>query len=235
MLPMPSLEIRPKAGLPLQASKWLKSPILIDGNEMQSLLTALGDFWIFRTSGVTRQGEGLISTEEFLFHYTEYVEALRQGKQVDEERIRPYFSAIFTLTPRAVYAVYLPNQQQLIKVDQPVIQLQHHKFTYSTLDGKFRSMVLGSNSISWGVQFSYPQLYQDANFQVKQVRVGEAFPNTALFHKLQKWVRYHTVATPFLIGPQRINVPIRLGKQCFEWINAHPQLVIKSLQIESSS
>lgn len=227
------LSVRLKAAPPLQASKWLKCPVLLDLDEMKDLLQTLGDFWIFMVSGVLRSTEGEITQAEFLTEYGRYIDTLKEGKFPDEQQTRPYFSTVFTTTIDALYEVVLPNQQKLIRVERPVIQLQSHRFDYSPVDGKFRSMVLGQNSIQWGIQFSYPQLFQDAACQVKQVRESEEFPNTLLFKRMQKWVRDHTTATPFLVENKRINVPIRLGKKCFSWINQHPQLNAKGLVVLS--
>lgn len=220
----PVLRERPQAGQALQASKWLQIPLLLDTAEMKDLLDTMGELWIVLTTGVTQKGAGFISKEEFLNCYQAYVEALKTGEMPSDSRIRPYFSAALTCTLDPLYTVPVGESQQLIKVDRPVIQLQQHRFDYSNADGKFRSMVFGMNSILWGIQFSYPQLFQDEHLQVKQVREIAEFPNTAVFKRLQKWVRVNTVATPFIVEGRLINVPIRLGKQCFSWINNHPQL-----------
>lgn len=227
----PPLSVRLKAAPPLQASKWLKCPVLLDRNEMEGLFQALGDFWIFAVSGVLRSTEGEIKQTDFLIEYGHYVEALKRGELPDEQQVRPYFSTIFTASTDMLYEIALPNQQKLIRVERPVIQLQSHRVDYSPVDGKFRSMVLGQNSIQWGIQFSYPQLFQDAACQVKQVRESEEFPNTILFKRMQKWMRDHTTVTPFLVENNRINVPIRLGKSCFSWINQHPQLQAKGIMV----
>jgi len=45
-----------------------------------------------------------------------------------------------------------------------------------------------------------------------------------LFQKIKVWIRDNTRATPFLVDGERKNVPMRLGKKCFSWINTHPGL-----------
>ena len=227
------LRQRSKATLPLQASKWLHCPVLVDVAEMQDLLHVLGEFYIVLATGVTKQGEGFLTTEEFIDGYFCYIEALKKGEIPLNPRIRPYFSTIVTRTLDPLYSVPVGENQQLIKIDKPVIQLQSHRFNYSKADGKFRSMVFGQDSIYWGIQFSYPQLYQDEQYVVKPVRETEEFPNTSLFKILQRWVRAHTIATPFLVGGKQVNVPIRLGKNCFSWINSHPQLAENCLTVKT--
>jgi hypothetical protein len=228
---IPSIPLQATVSGSLQASKWQKLPILIDIDEMQSLLSMLGQFWIVQVSGLIPVGQALISQETFLEVYSHYLSNLKNGENATDARVRSYFSSVWTTSLEALYAVKVNEQQCLVKVKQPVVQLQAHRFDYSFADGTFRSMVMGQESISWGIQFSYPHLYQDENLQVLTVREGPQFPNTALFKQLQKWVRSHTIATPFEVEGKRVNVPIRLGKQCFHWINTLPQLQAKGLRV----
>jgi hypothetical protein len=224
--------VKPTASGVLQASKWLSYPVLIDADEMQALFDELRDFEIYLVSGVSKRGEGRISKEAFLQLYRAYIEALREGILLPESAYRSVFSSVFTATSDALFAVPIEPDKQLIKIEKPVIQLQSHRISYSSVDGKFRSMVWGPDSITWGIQFSYPQIFQHAETkQVIQVAETTDFPNTALFRRLQRWGRHHTTATPFLVEGERINVPVRLGKQCFSWINRHPQLIEKKLSV----
>ena len=176
-------------------------------------------------------GQEIISQKAFLDVYQHYIDAIKKGENPTDPRVRPYFSAVFTTSLESLYAVKVNEDKCLVKVQQPVVQLQAHRFDYSLADGTFRSMVMGSDSIQWGIQYSYPHLYQDENFQVLTVRDGPQFPNTSLFKKLQQWVRSQTIATPFEVDGKRVNVPIRLGKQCLSWINTHFQLRAKALRV----
>jgi hypothetical protein len=198
-------------------SKFLLVPVLLDSAEMKALFAELGDFFIFDVSRVLDDGE--ISRGEFLSVYAEYVEGLKRGEVITS----PWFSSCFTTTEETIETIVVPDGRAMRKACAPVVQLQPHTFTYSTDDGKFRSMVRGEGAISWGIQFSYPQLFEDPKSR-DIVKVDGTFPNTPFFRALQRWVRHHTRPTPFEVEGRRINVPIRLGKQCFEWIDQHPQL-----------
>lgn len=224
---------RQTAGYSLQASKWQKCPILIDPEEMRDLFQTLGDFYIVQISGVLPLGEELVEKKDFQEIYSQYIEGLKQGMLPTDPRTRSYFSSVFTLDLNALYRVKVNDTSSLVKVVQPVIQLQAHRFDYFPADGSFRSMVMRADSISWGLQFSFPHLFQDENFIVHTVREEQKFPNTALFKKLQGWVRSHTLATPLEIEGKITNVPIRLGKQCLPWINHHPQLLAKGLKVKN--
>lgn len=226
-----SIPLTSKIKTTLQASKWQKCPVLLEVQEMQQLLTVLGKFWMVQISGLIFAGQEIIAQNAFLEVYAYYLAALKRGESCSDSRLRPYFSSVWTTFLNALYAVPVQENQHLVKVQQPVIQLQAHRFDYSFADEKFRSMVLGPDSVQWGIQFSYPHLYQDDNLQVFTVREGDQFPNTLLFKRLQQWVRSNTVATPFEVQGKHTNVPIRLGKQCFSWINTHPQLQAKGLRV----
>lgn len=227
---LPDLSTPQKEGF-LQVSKSRKIPLLIDVDEMKSLFDELGSFHIFDVSRPITLIEGEISKEAFLKIYQSYIRALKEGNLPDEPLLRPFFSSVITCDPSAVYAFELPNGKVLLKNRMPVIQMQRHHFIYSD---DFYSGVMGEGSITWGIQFSYPQLYIDPKTQeIGKIVKASQFPNSTLFHTLTKWVRNHTSPTPFLVEGKKINQPMRLGKNCFEWINRHPALVGRGLSIQN--
>lgn len=217
---------------PLQASKWLKCQALLETEEMHQLLEAMGTLHFFLSGCLSKRGEGEITKESFLNHYDAYVSCLREGKLPDLTIYRQWFSPALTASTDALYAILVSEDQQLVRIAKPIIQLQAHNLGYSPVDGKFRSMVFGNDSTPWGIQFSYPQLYQDnVTKQVEQTRHSSQFPNTELFQILQKWLRTHSIPTPFSVDNVVQTVPIRLGRQCIPWINRHPQLISKGIRV----
>lgn len=231
----PSLRIStPGQNPPIEVSKWLRIQLLVDQEEMKRLVESLPSFHMFAVSGVMKCDQTLIAPEDFLREYSDYVSILQRGELPDENTYSRVFPTVWTSTMDALYAILVGEDQQLVRIAKPVIQLQHHRFDYSPFDGKFRSMVLGKETTMWGIQFSYPQLYKDpATHEIIMLNDGKAYPNTALFRKLQKWVRDNTIVTPFIVNGEQINVPIRLGKQCLSWINTHPQLAGKNLSVKN--
>jgi hypothetical protein len=216
----------------MQVSKWLEVQALIDAEEMEALFEALGDFSIYLAGALTPLGEGIVTKPQFLSVYKKYVDGLKIGQLPHEEEYRSLFSSVFSVNSECLYAIPFDNGKQLIRLLKPAVQLQAHSMDYTVSDGKFRPMVFGVDSILWGIQFSYPQLYLDPTTkEVLQVRENVFFPNSALFHALQKWMRHNTIPTPFLVEDKKINVPMRLGKQCLRWIQNHPQLAIKNLRV----
>ncbi len=217
---------------PLQASKWLDHAMLLDAQEMVELIEALGTFYMYSVSGVTEQGQEGISQEVFLNAYKEYVTALKTGILPDESRYRQLLSSAWTLFPDHLRVIDVGGGRQLVRAIKPVVQVQLHRLDYSSHEGKFRSMTFGADQILWGVQFSFPQMYKD--FATDEIiQSASLLPNYPLFSRLQRWVREHTVPTPFLVEERLINVSMRLGKRCFSWISHHPQLVAKNIGIKS--
>ena len=117
----------------------------------------------------------------------------------------------------------------MVKVCEPIVQIQVHQMSYSPVDGEFRPMVMSRESIFWGLQFSFPQIYQDPK-SLELLEVEEGI-NLELFQSVRRWIRDNTAPTPMVVGGGRVNLPIRLGKKCFSWINNHPQLKAKQLSV----
>ena len=213
----------------LQVSKSRMLPILVDGDEMRELFAFLKTFEIFDVSRKVTAQQARISKEDFLKVYDGYVEGIKKGKLIDETDLRPYFSSVFTVTSDALYAIEVGKDQFLIKPRCPVVQLKRFHFIYTD---SFHPGVMGEGSVTWGIQFSYPQLYLDPKTNaIGKVEKNEHFPNTELFQKIAKWVRDHTSPTPFAVQGKTVNQPIRLGKKCFGWINNHPRLKGKNLYV----
>jgi len=228
-MPLPLDVSSPASEGQLQVSKSRMLPVLIDSNEMEDLFSHLGSVYLLDGSRPIAEEQFFIAKEAFLNAYRSYVDALKSGESPDEAALRPFFSAMLTLDPKLLYAMPLPNGKFLVKAKRPVIQLKRHHFIYTD---RLYSGVMGEGSITWGIQFSYPQLFLDPKTQkALKVDKSESFPNSELFHKLAKWVRHHTVATPLLFEGERKNQVIRLGKQCFSWINNHPGLKKSQLEV----
>lgn len=198
---------------------------------MDALLTLL-DSQIFIASEVVSEKNASLSKEQFLTIYADYIAALESGFLPDVNRIRAAFSSIVTKNSDLLYAMPLGTDRYFIRAIRPIIQLQMHQFFFSKIDATFHPMVLGKESVFWGIQISYPQIYQDPKTGAFcKVTASSEFPNTELFMKAAKWLRHATLPTPFLYQEKRINSSMRLGKDCFSWINNHPQLQSQGLRV----
>jgi len=213
----------------LQIAKSLQAPLLLDVSEMQALFDLLGAVYCYRTGTLLKEEEIVITKERFLDTYRSYIEALKQGT-MPIANYKLNFALALSKASDALIAAKLDDGRVIARVVKPVIQMQALSVHYSHIDNKFRPMAFGPDSFSWGILFSYPQICQDPEtMRILKVEETEDFPNTQLFRLLQKWQRRETIPTPFLVGGEKINVPIRLGKRCLSWVNQHPQL--KQLQL----
>lgn len=199
-----------------QASKWLKVQVLLDPEEMNDFLGSLAPFWIFPLTGLVDGAP--ISPSVFCEKYAHWIEGLKKGRIPSSEDLRKLVACAFTDDLSALW-LQKTGEKFLTKIAKPIIQVQAHFFSYSRVDGVIRPMSMGLDSIFWGLQFSFPQVYQDP--KTMELCVLERSP---LFRKLQLWVRENTRPTPFLIDGKKMNSPIRIGRKCFSWIHMHPQL-----------
>lgn len=216
----------------LHVSKWLKTQVLLSAEEMERLLGDLSSFSFYNVSEVVFRENAELSREGFLQHYREYTTRLKQGELPEERKLRRYFSSVMSVTPDVLYAFEAKPQHFLIKPIRPVIQLQLHHFLHSKIDGKFYPMTLSQESVTWGIQFSYPQIFQHPQTHAFE-KVGNhaAFPNTALYLQLTKWLRNFSVPTTFIYQEKATSVPIRIGKEVLPWIHHHPQLTSQGLAV----
>jgi hypothetical protein len=220
----------------LKISKTLKVPVLLDVLEMKGLLSSLEGAHLYLVQGLCKKNEGILTPEDFLEIYADYISFLKKGQTPPQGPFRAPFASVLSISSDVLYSIDVEENARLIKASKPVIQLQTNRITYSADDATFRSQLFGEGGIEWGVQFSYPQLYQDPKTQdVLDVDESPLFPNTKAFRNLQKWIRYNTVPTPFVVEGRRINAPIRLGKECFSWMGAHPDLKAKWIAIYGAS
>lgn len=225
--PISSLSQSPQ----LRASKWTCLQALVTPQEMQVLLEALSQPYLYLCGSLWAKEEFSNHKKLFLENYKRYIDALENGNVPDLSLTRTFFSACLTDHPEATYLQDVQNEQFLLRFTQPIIQIQHHTMNYSPYDGKMHSMVFGKDAITWGIQLSYPQMYMDANGNVKQTTDSTAHPNSGLFKTLQRWLRHNTLPTTFISDNQRIPTSIRLGKGCLEWIERHPQMQAHNIQV----
>lgn len=208
------------------ASKWLKHQVLLDVEEMEALFAHLPLFSLYNISEIVT--EFITEKKIFLETYATYIQQLKEGEKIGDNLFRRMFSLVMSTTVEALYAMQIKEGAYLIKLLKPVVQMQQHQFLPSPLDGKIHPMVLSQESVSWGLQFSYPQIFQYPNPQEGEtfvkIRHSPEFPNTALFESLVRWVRNFTVPATFIWEGKRVATSLRLGKKCLGWINRHPQL-----------
>lgn len=215
-----------------QGSKWLKIQVLCDQEELKRLFDRLSPFKIYSLTGLKDLEQVSLSQEQFLEEYGSWIEGLKKGVVPSDAQLKKLLAAAFTRRSEALWLQQVSGNRYLVKIGEPVIQVQAHAFSYSPIDEVFRPLSMGSRSIFWGIQFSYPQVYQDP--KTLDILENEESLNNELFQIIRQWMRDETKATPFVVNGKRTNVPIRLGKNCFSWIHHHPQLQEQQISVFES-
>jgi hypothetical protein len=206
-------------------SKWLNIQVLLDAHEMEELFNELPPCYLLPVGRVIRKDKFNIAKEEFLDSYAKYIQALKDGEELPSREFHGIFSCALSTSFDDFYALDVDEEKMLLKAQRPIIQMQPHSLGFSEVDEEIHPMVRGRESIAWGVQFSYPQIFQEGHTdQIHEVMKEEGFGNTQLFLTIQRWLRHHSRPTPFLIRDKQVKVSIRIGNHAFSWINNHHQL-----------
>lgn len=229
-IPKCSLE----SALPFQASKWLHHALLCETFELQSLFAALGNKNIISLAGVNKENTEIISEEQFIKNYALYLDLLKNKKNFPPSQLHQWFTSGISVSLDHFRKIVVGDNENIIRISKPVLQIKPHWFDYSETDQRIRSDTFSLDNISWGLQFSYPQIFEDPHTkEIHKVLTEENFPNTRLFKILQKWMRENSQATPFVIGSYRVNAPIRISKGCLSWVNHHKGLMDKGIYVNA--
>ncbi len=186
---------------PFQASKWLHSAALLEN--MDELLS-FG--LLFPLKGEKLSLEPIASISS----YPPFIEAWKRGEFAKLED----FAFAFTLDEDALYALETPHGYQ-IKPRKAVVEISTHYLNIS--DGEVRSNVYGPDTLSWGVQFGFPQLHQTEEEDIVKHLDAQNYP---LYKKIQSYLRDTTIPAKF----GDIQSSVRLSKTALPWVNRHPWL-----------
>lgn len=206
-----------------QGSKWLKFQILCDEKELSSFFDRLDfPYALFHLTGVGQKEP--IEVTSFLQKWKEWIDGLKEGKIPSSEELQSIFAMAIIDDPHSLWLQKVEGKGYLVKQRLPVLLVQSHFFSYSCEDEAIHPMILGKESIFWGLQFSWPQIYQDPEtMEFLETK------KTALFDSVKSFIKESSRPTPFLMAKEeglekKIYSSIRLGKNCFSWIHLHPQL-----------
>lgn len=215
------LPIKDSSTPPLQVSKWLHLRVLMGSSELEELLLFL-DFHTLHPLGRPLSFTG-IDRKDFLTLYETYLSCLKNGSDLDKAYWSRQFSLAMTLHLDALFAVALDSNRVVVRPKSPVIQLQHNQFYFSSDKATIHAGVLG-NTISWGMQFSFPQLWLSPEQRVVTLRKEDPTGNATLFLSLQRWLRKQTLPVTFTYQGKKIATQLRITSSCLDWIENHKEL-----------
>lgn len=218
----------------LNVSKWLHIQVLLDSSEIRYLFQEMGNFYLVKVGCVVPKEKPLLSHEEFFRIYDHYIHQIQRGYEPELSSYQAAFSCALSTSLDSFYAMEVAKESILVKPSVPVVQSQAHSMGYSLVEEKVYPMMRGSDVIEWGLQLSFPTLYQGKKERnPRNTLTDESFANARLFQAIQKWMRVHTRPTPIMVRKSKMNLPVRIGNQCFSWVNNHPMLRFHGLMVEN--
>jgi len=145
-------------------------------------------------------------------HYESYLDGLFKGEKMPSQELRRFFSWMLFSAPEDLYAMPVSGGRWALKSRRPVIYGQLYHAFFSPADGKLHPMVLHPSSFSFGLQFSYPQLFEDPKTHVfHRVLVEGNFATTPLYKRLIAWIRTYTKPLILQVNHQAKPMPFRIG------------------------
>ena len=157
--------------------------------------------------------------DEFARLYEKYIATLK-GK-IPRERI----ALSYALSQRLenFCTVKLSSNKYVCRMTGPDVQMQAYSFLLDQ-SGKPLSQVFSADAIEFGLQFSYPAIFQDGLTSEVFSTTKNTFSGWKLFSAIRKWIRSHTFPLPIHFQEKNSKLPIRLGRVAATWITNHIQL-----------
>ena len=216
----------------LQASKWQHVRMLLDPSELREFFQHLNYFYLVNIAKVCKKEDVIVNVGIVIDAYSEYITALKAVDKFDDKQYRQTFSLALSKSLDPFYLMEVKEDCFLVKLTQPIIRMQLFSFHYIEEEKQFISTQNSKSSISWGLEFSFPQFYQDVDTcQPIEVLKDKDNLNTQVFKILQRWAREFTMPVPFIIHKNKHVAPFRLGKKCAPWINGYRTMQRHGLEI----
>lgn len=216
----------------IRYAKWLQTPLLCSLEELDLLLHSLGSIFLVPAGGLLEREALFVSPEDLRSTYQQYLAWIVSSAALPSAEMRRHLTLMMSVSLDSFSAAEIKTGRFMIKPVQPVVMIQPYHFFMSSLDQKIHSMVMSQESISWGLQFSYPQMYEDPkNHLFGKISEAPEFPNTALYKKVVQWVRSFAMPAPVHYMGQKTHASFRIGKQAFALAQAHKGLQKRGIEV----
>lgn len=167
-------------GIPSFA-KWIHLPLLLSLREMEEFVSFAADW--YPLGRIASKDEVFSAKDNFLLAYQKRIQSIQEGTMPND-----HWTYAVTVEEEALYAMSVREGQYNVRPKKPFIQIKTHQFAFSE-KGDLLQNAIGKETKPWGVQISFPFVYQDPKTVTVHKSEGE---NVLLFRSLQKWVRHHT-------------------------------------------
>lgn len=192
------------------ASKYIYHHMLLSKEESEKLLPDVG-FYVILGKVLSNP---FISKQELI--------QIAENSRID--------AVGFALTKDHFDFISVGESKVIAKQNRPIIEIKPFAFMLSS-NGDLLENVFGKGSIDFGLSFSYPMLFQQANNVVKTM--GN-YKEWDIFQEIKIFKRKNTVPAQFIYKNNRLNGSFRIGRNAF--VNAKERITkIKGLSFRSQS
>lgn len=219
---------------PFEVSRQQKIGFLYDTQDLKELLELFKDIYCIDLTRPGKPSDLIIAFSELLPSLENNVASLKKNQSVSlsstDQRL---LNSSLSSTTDAIAELKLADGRSLLRPTLPLIQINPLRLYYSQELASIKSQVYGSDTIAWGIQLSYPQLFKDqgSGDVISTLTPDSPLPNTALFKALQKWMRRNTKICTFKSGDMTISSNVRITPRALEWASSHPQLKEHNLHL----
>ncbi len=209
----------------LQASKWLEIPMLLTPDDFLKMLVFLEGTILSPLGNLVNENELCIDPLELSKVYANVCQLAFENKLISRDLIKKLSLRIICKKENLI-ACELAQGRFIVHEQVPAIKMQALFLNYSKEENKIRSRVLGANQIFWGVELSFPQIYQDPlTFKMKDS--WNITEESKLFKSLQKWAREHTKPSKFQFDKVSQSTAFRRSKSLD--IETYPALALHKI------
>ncbi len=191
--------MKSKAAGPLLASKYLKIAALLSLEEMEEVVSG-GVFFADISSLIV--GKARFDKAALLEKYAFYLSQLKVRDKV--ETLGCY---AISDCAEAFYGIDVGKGRIKLCSHKPSIQVR--SFAFAVCEKQLISHAFGKKSVAFGVEFSFPRVYQDASGEIQDAVKVETYPNYPLARNMFRLLR--ALSLPVRFEGYK-TAPFRLGK-----------------------
>lgn len=159
---------------------------------------------------------------------TKFITEIETTLDLDISPYRIPFSSALSQDSSDFSVTNLAGEKVLVKPRQPVIQLRPLSLSISP-DGALQTKSWGKDHIFWGIQLSYPQIFQDPDTK-EIIQALANHPNGKLFKEILRWFRHHTKPVSLAKREKSLAFSLKVGSKSVYLLAKHEQ--IKKSMIE---
>lgn len=222
----------PKIEGDYRVSKWMNFQLLLNESELLELFKEIEVQHLLCLSHVGIYEDLYLSKQNYLNLYAKYLELLQKDTILESREIIKKLNVAIAYDFQDFYKIPLPDDKILIKMKSPSIQIKPFHFVYNHELEKFLPNVCSSSTIYFGLEISFPQIFQDPKtFVIKHIFKDQKLKSAQQFKKIRSFVRDHTQPARFQIKDNVKVATFRIGKKCINFAKSCPALKKEGLLI----